>query len=43
MLVCESLVMQKPLNHFMFLKFIDSLEIHILIIHDSCQLEFWRK
>jgi hypothetical protein len=33
----------KPLNHFMFLKFIDSLEIHILIIHDSCQLEFWKK
>jgi hypothetical protein len=43
MLVCESLVMQKPLNSFMFLNFIDSLEIHILIIHDSCQLEFWRK
>jgi hypothetical protein len=29
MLVCESSVMQKLLNHFMFLKFIDSLEINI--------------
>jgi hypothetical protein len=43
MLACKSLVMQKLLTHFMFLKFIDSLEIHILIIQDSCQLEFWRK
>jgi hypothetical protein len=42
-MLCESLVMQKPPNPFIFLKFIDSLEIHILIIHDSCQLEFWRK
>jgi hypothetical protein len=35
MLVRESLVMQKPLNPFMFFKFIDSLEINILIIHVS--------
>jgi hypothetical protein len=42
-MLCKSLVMQKPPNLFMFMKFIDSLEIHILIIHDSCQLEFWRK